>query len=35
MEYRQFGLTQLSKEELSRIDKAFPRGPKPKDLPMI
>jgi diketogulonate reductase-like aldo/keto reductase len=25
----------LSKEELSRIDKAFPRGPKPKELPMI
>jgi diketogulonate reductase-like aldo/keto reductase len=25
----------LSKEELSRIDEAFPRGPKPKELPMI
>src|SRR5258706_3603891 len=25
----------LSEEELARIDKAFPRGPKPKELPMI
>jgi diketogulonate reductase-like aldo/keto reductase len=25
----------LSEEELSRIDNAFPRGPKPKELPMI
>jgi len=25
----------LSEEELARIDKAFPRGPKPKGLPMI
>jgi len=25
----------LSEEELSRIDKMFPRGPKPKELPMI
>jgi diketogulonate reductase-like aldo/keto reductase len=25
----------LSEEELSRIDKAFPLGPKPKELPMI
>jgi diketogulonate reductase-like aldo/keto reductase len=25
----------LSEEELSRIDKAFPRGPKPKELPTI
>lgn len=26
---------QLSQEELARIDKAFPRGPKPKELPAI
>jgi diketogulonate reductase-like aldo/keto reductase len=25
----------LSEEELSRIDKVFPRGPKPKELPTI
>jgi diketogulonate reductase-like aldo/keto reductase len=25
----------LSEDDLARIDKAFPRGPKPKELPMI
>jgi diketogulonate reductase-like aldo/keto reductase len=25
----------LSEEDLARIDRVFPRGPKPKELPMI
>jgi diketogulonate reductase-like aldo/keto reductase len=25
----------LSEEEIARIDKAFPRGPRPRSLPML
>jgi diketogulonate reductase-like aldo/keto reductase len=29
------GALQLSDSELARIDQAFPRGPKPRELPML